>query len=64
MTALLALPTFRLRTRYVAIATPGIGEIINQVILHCDRLTNGARVLTNLPPRSFIGWTAMFPGEV
>jgi branched-chain amino acid transport system permease protein len=61
---LLILPAFRLRAHYVAIATLGIGEIVSQVILNWDSLTNGALGLTNLPPPTFFGLTAIFASEV
>lgn len=61
---LLVLPAFRLRAHYVAIATLGIGEIVSQVILNWDGLTNGVMGITNLPPPSFFGIAAIFPREV
>ncbi|MFN8495620.1 MAG: ABC transporter permease [Caldilineaceae bacterium] len=61
---LLVLPAFRLRAHYVAIATLGIGEIVNQVILNWDSLTNGVMGLTNLPPPSLFGMAAIMPREV
>lgn len=61
---LLVLPAFRLRAHYVAIATLGIGEIVSQVILNWDSLTNGVMGITNLPPPSFLGIVAIFPREV
>ncbi|MBX3083631.1 MAG: ABC transporter permease [Anaerolineae bacterium] len=47
---LLVLPAFRLRAHYVAIATIGIGEIVSQVILNWDAVTNGPMGLTNISP--------------
>ncbi len=61
---LLVLPAFRLRAHYVAIATLGIGEIVNQVILNWNGLTNGVMGLTNLPPPSFLGIAAIFPQQI
>lgn len=61
---LLVLPAFRLRGYYVAIATIGIGEIINQVILNWDGLTNGALGLSAIPPPSFLGREAYTPTAV
>ncbi len=58
---LMVLPAFRLRAHYVAIATLGIGEIVSQIILNWDSLTNGAMGLTNLPPPSFFGFQAITP---
>lgn len=56
---LLVLPAFRLRAHYVAIATLGIGEIVNQMILNWDWLTNGVMGISNLPPPSFFGREAV-----
>ncbi|CAN5784824.1 ABC transporter permease [soil metagenome] len=61
---LLVLPAFRLRAHYVAIATLGIGEIVNQVILNWNGLTNGVMGLTNLPPPSFLGVAAILPYQI
>jgi branched-chain amino acid transport system permease protein len=61
---LLVLPAFRLRAHYVAIATIGIGEIVSQVILNWDSLTQGVMGLTNIPPPTFFGLEAIFPREV
>ena len=61
---LLVLPAFRLRATYVAIATLAIGEIVNQVILNWDGLTNGAMGITNIAPPSFLGWQAIQPQEI
>jgi branched-chain amino acid transport system permease protein len=52
--SLLAFPALRLRGHYIAIATLGIGEIVNQVILNWDSLTGGALGLVGIPsPRLF-----------
>src|SRR5690349_16219464 len=61
---LLVLPAFRLRAHYVAIATIAVGEIVNQIILNWDSLTNGALGLTRIPPPTFLGIEAIFPREV
>lgn len=61
---LMVLPAFRLRTHYVAIATIGISEIINQVILNWRPVTNGALGLTNIPPPSLLGIEIIKPREV
>ena len=61
---LLVLPAFRLRAHYVAIATLGIGEIVSQVILNWDSLTQGVMGITNLPPPSIFGLEAIFPREI
>jgi len=60
----LVLPAFRLRAQYVAIATLAIGEIVNQVILNWDWLTNGAMGVANIAPPSLLGWEAIRPNEV
>lgn len=52
--SLLAAPALRLRGHYISIATLGIGEIVNQVILNWDGLTQGAMGLSGIPaPRLF-----------
>jgi branched-chain amino acid transport system permease protein len=52
--SLLAFPALRLRGHYIAIATLGIGEIVNQAILNWDSLTGGALGLVGIPsPRLF-----------
>jgi branched-chain amino acid transport system permease protein len=52
--SLLAFPALRLKGHYIAIATLGIGEIVNQVILNWDGLTGGALGLVGIPaPRLF-----------
>ncbi|MEP7286633.1 MAG: ABC transporter permease [Chloroflexota bacterium] len=61
---LLVLPVFRLRAYYLAIATIGIGEIVSQVILNWDSLTNGALGLTNIPPPSILGYQIVLPQHV
>jgi branched-chain amino acid transport system permease protein len=61
---LLVLPAFRLRAHYVAIATIGIGEIVSQVILNWDGLTNGALGLTNIPPPALFGIPVFLPREI
>lgn len=61
---LLVLPAFRLRAHYVAIATIGIGEIVGQVILNWDSLTNGALGLMNIPSPALLGRDIFLPREV
>lgn len=61
---LFVLPAFRLRAHYVAIATLGIGEIVSQIILNWDALTNGVMGITNISPPSFFGWEAFFPRQL
>jgi branched-chain amino acid transport system permease protein len=51
---LLASPALKLKGHYIAIATLGLGEIVNQVILNWDSLTQGAMGLAGIPaPRLF-----------
>ena len=61
---LLVMPAFRLRAHYVAIATLGIGEIVNQVILNWDSVTNGPMGLVNIPPPSILGVDVTTPRGV
>ena len=61
---LLVLPAFRLRAHYVAIATIGIGEIVSQVILNWNGLTNGAMGLSNIPAPTFFGLQIVQPQAV
>lgn len=61
---LLIAPAFRLRAHYVAIATLAIGEIVSQVILNWDWMTNGVMGITNISPPSLFGWQAIFPRQV
>lgn len=61
---LLVLPAFRLRAHYVAIATLGIGEIVGQVILNWEGLTNGVMGITNLPAPAFFGVTTILAHEL
>jgi branched-chain amino acid transport system permease protein len=52
--SLLAFPALRLKGHYISIATLGIGEIVNQVILNWESLTQGAMGLSGIPaPRLF-----------
>jgi branched-chain amino acid transport system permease protein len=55
----LVLPAFRLRAHYVAIATLGVGEIVSQVILNGEPLTNGAMGITNITAPGLLGWQAV-----
>lgn len=60
----LMVPAFRLRAHYVAIATLAIGEIVNQVILNAEWLTNGPLGIANISPPSFFGWVAVSARDV
>jgi branched-chain amino acid transport system permease protein len=52
--SLLAFPALRLKGHYISIATLGIGEIVNQLILNWESLTQGAMGLSGIPaPRLF-----------
>jgi len=61
---LLVMPAFRLRAHYVAIATLGIGEIVNQVILNWDSVTNGPMGIANIPPPAIFGIEVITPRGV
>jgi branched-chain amino acid transport system permease protein len=52
---LLALPALRLKGHYIAIATLGIGEMVNQFILNADSLTQGAMGLAGIPAPKLFG---------
>jgi branched-chain amino acid transport system permease protein len=62
--AFMALPSFRLRAHYVAIATLGIGEIVNNIILNWDALTNGPLGITNIASPSLFGLEAVAARDV
>jgi branched-chain amino acid transport system permease protein len=61
---LLLLPAFRLRGPYVAIATLAVGEIINQIILNWDSVTNGPLGLSHIPPPTLFGTQIITPVAV
>jgi branched-chain amino acid transport system permease protein len=61
---LLVLPAFRLRAHYVAIATLGIGEIVSQIILNWQSVTNGPLGIANIPPPSILGIQVVSPQGV
>lgn len=52
---LLIFPAFRLRGHYVSIATLGVGEIVNLVILNWESVTRGPIGVTAIPPLSILG---------
>ncbi len=62
--ALLMSPVFRLRSQYMAIATLGVGEIVNQVILNWDDVTGGALGLSRIPPPALLGAEIVAPRDV
>ena len=54
----LGLPTLRLRSYYLAMATIGFGEILHQVFLHWEPVTGGSSGLRDLPPIGIAGFVA------
>ncbi len=46
----LGLPTLRLRSFYLAMATIGFGEIVHLVLLHWESVTGGSSGLRQIPP--------------
>ena len=52
---LLVFPAFRLRGHYISIATLGVGEIVNLVILNWESVTRGPIGVTAIPPLAFFG---------
>ncbi len=55
--ALIGLPTLRLKGDYLAIATLGFGEIVRNVILNWDSLTNGPMGINGIPMPIIFGMT-------
>jgi len=55
--ALIGLPTLRLKGDYLAIATLGFGEIVKNVILNWDSLTNGPMGINGVPIPKFFGFS-------
>ncbi len=47
---ILGLPTLRLRSFYLAMATIGFGEIVHLVLLHWEDVTGGSSGLRQIPP--------------
>ncbi|MGM0432881.1 MAG: branched-chain amino acid ABC transporter permease [Spirochaetota bacterium] len=54
---LVGLPTLRLKGDYLAIATLGFGEIIRNVLLNWDSLTNGPMGINGIPMPTLFGLT-------
>ena len=52
---LLALPALRLKGHTIAIATLGLGEMVNQIILNGGSLTQGPMGLAGIPPPQLFG---------
>jgi branched-chain amino acid transport system permease protein len=57
--ALVGIPTLRLKSDYLAIATLGFGEIIRVVILNLD-FVGGARGFTGIPALAGFFWVYLF----
>lgn len=53
---ILALPTLRLRTHYLAMTTIGFGEIVRLIIVHWEPVTGGTSGLRAIPGISFFGF--------
>jgi branched-chain amino acid transport system permease protein len=60
--SLLALPALGLKGHYISIATIGIGEIVNQLILNWEGLTRGAMGLAGIPAPRILGVTVSTAG--
>lgn len=54
---LIGLPTLRLKGDYLAIATLGFGEIVRNVIINWDAVTNGPFGIHGIPFPTFFGYT-------
>jgi branched-chain amino acid transport system permease protein len=54
---LLGLPTLRLRTYYLAMATIGFGEIVSLILIHWQSVTNGTSGIRGIPPINVFGFT-------
>lgn len=52
---LIGMPTLRLKGDYLAIATLGFGEIVRNVLLNWDSLTNGPLGISRIPMISIFG---------
>ncbi len=51
----IGLPTLRLKGDYLAIATLGFGEIVRNIIINWDALTNGPMGINGIPAPKFFG---------
>jgi branched-chain amino acid transport system permease protein len=56
MAALVGLPSFKVRSHYLAIVTIGLGEVINLFLVNQDELTGGALGINRIKPPSFFGF--------
>jgi len=52
----LGLPTLRLRTYYLAMATIGFGEIVSLILIHWQDVTNGTSGIRGIPPIHIFGF--------
>lgn len=53
----LGLPTLRLRTYYLAMATIGFGEIVSLILIHWQDVTNGTSGIRGIPPIRILDFT-------
>jgi branched-chain amino acid transport system permease protein len=53
----IGLPTLRLKGDYLAIATLGFGQIVQNVIINWDSVTRGSRGISDIPPMKLFGLT-------
>ena len=54
---LIGIPTLRLKGDYLAIATLGFGEIVRNILLNWDSLTNGPMGINGIPAPTLFGIT-------
>lgn len=54
---LIGIPTLRLRGDYLAIATLGFGEIVRNILLNWDSVTNGPMGINGIPGPKLFGYT-------
>lgn len=52
----LGMPTLKLRSYYLAMATIGFGEIVRLVLVNWTEVTGGTSGIRNVPPVSFAGY--------
>ena len=56
MGAVVGLPSFKVRSHYLAIVTIGLGEVINIIFVNEQRLTGGADGISRIQMPSFFGF--------
>lgn len=56
MAACVGLPSFKVRSHYLAIVTIGLGEVINLFLVNQDQLTGGALGINRIQPPSLFGF--------